>query len=152
MASNLEALEDWAAPLLQKLEPTERSKLARSLAQQLRRNQQQRVQSQKNPDGSKYAARKPRKLRGKQGRVRRKVGMFQKIRKVAYLKAKGDANAISVGFTGRIARIARVHQHGLKDRPQPGAPDTSYAKREVLGLSSADHDLIRDALLAHLSL
>ncbi|MFW8695275.1 phage virion morphogenesis protein, partial [Mesorhizobium japonicum] len=121
------------------------------LAQQLRRNQQQRVQRQRNPDGSPYTPRKPRKLRGKQGRIRRKVGLFQKIRKVAYLKAKGDANAVSVGFTGRLARIARVHQYGLKDRARPGAPDTRYARRQVLGFTAADHDLIRETLLAHLT-
>lgn len=55
MNGSLEALEDWVGPLLKKLEPAERGKLARSLAQQLRRNQQQRVKAQANPDGSKYA-------------------------------------------------------------------------------------------------
>ena len=38
MSNNLAALETLAAPLLRTLEPTERVKLARSLAQQLRRN------------------------------------------------------------------------------------------------------------------
>ena len=152
MNGSLEALEDWVGPLLRKLEPTERGKLARSLAQDLRRNQQQRVKAQANPDGSKYAPRKKRDLRGKQGRVRRKLEMFQKLRKVAYLKAKGDGSALSVGFTGRVARIARVHQYGLRDRAERNAPQVQYDQREVLGFTDADLDLIRDGLLAHLTL
>lgn len=151
MNGNLEALEDWADPLLRKLEPAERGKLARGLAQQLRRKQQQRVKTQANPDGSKYTPRKKRDLRGKKGRIRRKLEMFQKLRKVAYLKAKDDGSAISVGFTGRVARIARVHQYGLKDRADRGAPDVHYKQREILGFTEADLELIRNRLLTYLS-
>lgn len=152
MNGNLEALETWAAPLLRKLGAAERGKLARSLAHQLRRNQQQRVKAQTNPDGSKYSPRKKRDIRGKKGRVRRKLEMFQKLRKVAYLKAQGDGSAISVGFTGRVARIARVHQYGLRDRAESNAPQVQYDQREVLGFTDADLDLIRDSLLAHLTI
>ncbi|MGY2176325.1 phage virion morphogenesis protein [Pseudomonas azotoformans] len=152
MANNLEALETWAAVLLDRLEPAERSKLTRSIGQELRRSQQKRVMAQKNPDGTKFAPRKQRNLRGKQGRVRRKLAMFKKLRTASYLKVRGDSNAITVGFTGRIARIARVHQYGLKDRAERGAPDVRYEQREVLGLTDADIDLIRDGLLAHLTL
>lgn len=152
MASNLEALEDWAGVLLARLEPGERSKLARTIGQELRRSQQKRVVAQQNPDGSKFAARKQRNLRGKQGRIRRKLAMFKKLRTASYLKVRGDSNAVTVGFTGRIARIARVHQYGLKDRAEPGAPDVRYEQREILGFTDADLDLIRDGLLAHLTL
>lgn len=152
MASDLEALEDWAGVLLARLEPGERSKLARTIGQQLRRSQQKRLVAQQNPDGSKFAPRKQRNLRGKQGRIRRKLAMFKKLRTASYLKVRGDSNAVTVGFTGRIARIARVHQYGLKDRAEPGAPDVRYEQREVLGFTDADLDLIRDSLLAHLTL
>lgn len=140
------------APLLQRIEPAERSKLARKIAQQLRRGQQQRVIAQRNPDGSAYAPRKPRKLRSKQGRIRAKVKMFQKLRTVSHLKARGDSSAATVGFTGRIARIARVHQEGLSDRAAPGAPTVQYEKRELLGFTDLEREQIRDALLAHLTL
>ncbi len=150
MANNLEALETWATVLLDRLEPGERSKLARSIGQELRRSQQKRMMAQENPDGSKFAPRKQRNLRGKQGRVKRKLAMFKKLRTSTYLKAHGDSNAVSVLFTGRIARIARVHQYGLKDRAERDAPDVQYAQREVLGFTDADLDLIRDKLLAHL--
>lgn len=150
MASNLEALEDWAGVLLSKLEPAARSKLARSLAQKLRRSQQQRVKQQRNPDGSPYAARKPRDLKGKKGRIKHQAKMFLKMPRASYLKAKGDGQSITVGFTGRVARIARVHQYGLKDRAEANAPEVKYKQRQVLGLTEFDLDLIRDGLLAHL--
>lgn len=152
MANNLEALETWAAVLLERLEPRERSKLTRSIGQELRRSQQTRVIAQENPDGTKFAPRRQRNLRGKQGRIRRKLAMFKKLRTTSYLKVRGDSNALTVGFTGRIARIARVHQFGLKDRAERGAPDVSYEQRKVLGFTDADLDLIRDGLLAHLTL
>ena len=150
MANDLDALEDWAGMLLSKLEPAARSKLARSLAQKLRRSQQQRVKQQRNPDGSVYAARKPRDLKAKKGRIKRQVKIFQKLPKASYLKAKGDVQSITVGFTGRVALIARVHQHGLKDRAEAKAPEVKYAQRQVLGLTEFDLDLIRDGLLTHL--
>lgn len=150
MTNKLEALEDWAAVLLGQLEPASRNKLARSVGQALRRSQQQRIIAQQNPDGSKYAPRKQRNLRGKQGRLKRKVKMFQKLRMASFLKVKDDGNAISVGFTGRIARIARVHQYGLKDRAERGAPDVKYEQREVLGFTEMDLELIRDGLITHI--
>lgn len=147
MANDLEALETWAATLLERLEPGARNQLARSIGQELRRSQQKRIIAQQNPDGSKFAPRKQRNLRGKQGHIRRKLEMFKKLKNATYLKTRGDSNAITVGFTGRVARIARVHQYGLKDRAERGAPDVRYEQREVLGLTEADMDIIRDGLL-----
>lgn len=66
------------------------------------------------------------------------------------MKAKGDGQSITVGFTRRVARIARVHQYGLKDRPEANAPEVSYDQREVLGFSKANLEMIRDVLLAQL--
>ena len=76
--------------------------------------------------------------------------MFKKLRTAAYMKARGDSNAVTVGFTGRISRIARVHQYGLKDRAERGAPDVRYEQRAVLGFTEADIALIRDSLLRHI--
>lgn len=151
MANDLDALEEWAGALLQKLEPVARSKLTRSLAQQLRRSQQQRVKQQRNPDGSVYAARKPRDLKGKKGRIKRQAKMFQKLPRASHLKAKGDGQSITVGFTGRVARIARVHQHGLKDRAEANAPEVRYVQREVLGFTDAELQMMKDILLDQLN-
>ena len=151
MTSKLEALETWASGLLEQLQPAARNQLARSIGQELRRSQQKRVLTQQNPDGSKFAPRKKRDLRGKQGRIRRKVEMFKKLHTATYMKARGDSNVITVGFTGRIARIARVHQYGLRDRAERNAPQVQYDQREVLGFTDADLDLIRDGLIDYLS-
>lgn len=148
MINRLEALEDWAAGVLWKLEPASRNRLARSLGQTSRLGQQKRIVAQRNPDGRKYA---PRNLRSKQGRLKRKIKMFQKLRSTRFLKVRGDSNALSVGFTGRIARIAKVHQFGLKDRGERRALDIRYKKRELLGLNEADLELIRGGLLSHLT-
>lgn len=149
--ADLEALEDWAAGLLGQLQPAARNQLARSIGQALRRSQQQRIIAQRNPDGSKYAPRKQRNLRGKQGRIKHQVKMFKKLRTASFLKVQGNGNAISVGFTGRVARIARVHQYGLRDRAERGALEVRYEQREVLGFAEVDVDLIRDRLLAYLT-
>lgn len=151
MADKLEALETWAAGLLEQLQPTARNQLARSIGQDLRRSQQKRVQTQKNPDGSKFAPRKKRDLRGKQGRIRRKVEMFKKLRTATYMKVHGDRNAVTVGFTGRIARIARIHQFGLKDRAERGSPEVRFEKREILGFTNPELDIIRTEILARLT-
>lgn len=151
MTNRLETLEDWAAGLLGQLEPASRNKLARSIGQALRRSQQQRIIAQRNPDGSKYAPRKQRNLRGKQGRMKRKVQMFQKLRTASFMKVRSDGNTIMVGFAGRVARIGRIHQFGLKGRAEPGAPNIKYEQRAILGFSASDLDLIRDNLLNFLT-
>jgi|SRR5450830_115644 len=151
MANDLETLENWAGVLLSKLEPAARSKLARSLAQKLRRSQQQRVKQQRNPDSSPYAARKPRDLKGKQGRIKCQAKMFQKMPKANYLKAKGDGQSITIGFTGRVARIAREHPYGLKDRSEANAPEVGYEQREILEVTAIDMNFLRTELISHLT-
>lgn len=152
MADMLDDLGDWLTPLITRLEPTERARLARTVAQQLRRTQQQRILAQRNPDGTAYAPRKQRDLRGKTGRIKARAKMFRTLRTARYLKAQGNATGAAVAFQGRIARIARVHQYGLRDRAERGAPDVQYAQRELLGFTPAERDAIRDQLLAHLAL
>ena len=152
MSDMLDDLGGWLTPLITRLEPTERSKLARELAQLLRRSQQQRIIAQRNPDGSAYAPRKQRTLRGKVGRIKRKAKMFTKLRTARYIQAKGSAAEATVSFSSRITRIARVHQYGLRDRAERGAPDVEYAQRELLGFTSEEQEFIRDHLLHHLTL
>lgn len=149
MSDDLTALETWLNPLLAKLEPQERTKLAKEAARKIRKNQQQRITAQKNPDGSAFEKRKPRDLRGKQGRIKKK--MFQKLKMARYLKAQGSEQAVTVGFTGRVARIARVHQFGLKDRAERGAPRVHYARRVLLEFSNAEVESISNFLVDYLS-
>jgi phage virion morphogenesis protein len=150
MTNRLETLEDWAAGLLGQLEPASRNKLTRNIGHALRRSQQKRITVQQNPDGSKYPPRKYRRLRGKEGRVKRKLKMFQTLRTAKLLKLHCDVNTICIGLTGRTARIGKVHQFGLKDRTTRKAPLTQYRTRQLLGLTKIEQNLIRDKLLGSL--
>ena len=149
VSDDLQALEQWAAVLLNKLDERERRKLLGSVARDLRRSQQKRIAAQRNPDGSSYAPRKPKDLRGKKGRIKGK--MFGKLRTARYLRTQSNANGLSVGFVGRVGRIARVHQYGLKDRPERGQADVQYDARQLLGFSGDELDNIRNLLIDHLT-
>lgn len=150
MADHLDQLEDWAGALLSKLAPPARRQLARAVAIDLRRAQAQRIAAQKNPDGSAYAPRKPKQLRGKKGRIKR-AAMFIKLRQAKYLKATGDAQQATVRFLGRAGRIARIHQFGETAAVAPGGPRVRYPRRELLGFTQADRERIRDRLIDHLT-
>lgn len=82
---NLHKVDEWLAALLANLEPAARQRMMRELAQELRRNQQNNIRLQRNPDGSGY---EPRKVtaRTKKGRIKRQ--MFAKLRTAKYLKTK----------------------------------------------------------------
>ncbi|PPT49390.1 phage virion morphogenesis protein [Xanthomonas arboricola] len=144
----LTALQNWAAPLLVRLQPGERRGLARKIGKELRRSQSQRIGKQQAPDGTPYAARK-QQLRQKSGRVKR-AKMFAKLRQAKYLEVSASPNQVSVGFMGRVSRIARVHQEGLTERVRPGGPMARYEKRMLLGLSVEDRQFVREQLLSHL--
>lgn len=150
MADDLRALEDWAGALLAQLEPAQRRKLTQAVARDLRRSQQRRIATQQNPDGNAYAPRKPRQAREKAGRIKRK--MFSKLGQAKHLKLQSTADSVAISFLGRTARMARIHQYGLRDKPGRNSPDIQYERRELLGFTAADRELIRDSLLAHLAL
>ena len=146
-ADPLQQLEDWATPLLAKLSAQEQRKLARSIATDLRRSQAKRIAQQRNPDGSAYEARKPQRKQ-RQGQVK---AMFDKLRAARHLRARATSAAAVIAITGRAARIARVHQEGLRDQVEPGGPSVIYPRRELLGISDAERERIRDTLVDHLT-
>ncbi|AFP70388.1 phage virion morphogenesis protein [Enterobacter kobei] len=134
--SEFKPFDDRLNGLIAALSPASRRKLAGEIAKELRKSQQQRIKQQKAPDGSPYQARKRQPLRAKTGRIKR--AMFQKLRTSRYMKATGRENSAVVEFTGKVQRIARVHQYGLKDRPNANAKDVQYDKRQLLGFSQKD--------------
>lgn len=67
------------------------------------------------------------------------------------MKASGRENGAVVEFTGNVQRIARVHQYGLKDRPNVHAQEVQYAERQLLGFSQADKQLIESLIIKHLN-
>ncbi|WP_163387312.1 phage virion morphogenesis protein [Enterobacter ludwigii] len=147
--SDFKPFDNQLAGLLAALSPTGRRKLAGDIAKELRKSQQQRIKQQKAPDGSPYQARKRQPLRAKTGRIKRE--MFQKLRTSRYMKATGRGNSAVVEFTGKVQRIARVHQYGLKDRPNPHAKDVQYPERQLLGFSREDKQLVETLIIKHLS-
>ncbi|KVU67082.1 phage virion morphogenesis protein [Burkholderia ubonensis] len=148
MADRLSRAEDWASGLLGQLTSAQRVRLAKTLATELRRRQSRRIAEARNPDGSRYAPRKPQ-ARRKKGRIRR--AMFAKLRTARFLKTASSADASVLHFTRQVERIARVHQEGLRDRVERNGPVVQYPARELLGLADADVAAISDLILDHLA-
>ncbi|EFN8279974.1 phage virion morphogenesis protein [Escherichia coli] len=141
--------DDKLAGLIAAISPAGRRKLATEIAKELRRSQQQRIKQQIAPDGTPYQARKRQPLRAKKGRIKR--AMFQKLRTSRYMKASGRNNTAVVEFTSKVQRIARIHQFGLKDRPNPYAQDVQYPERQLLGFSQKDNFLVDDIIVRNLT-
>ncbi len=84
----------------------------------------------------------------KRGRIKRE--MFVKLRTNRYLKASGNDSAAVVEFTGKVQRIARVHQFGLIDNPSPKYNKVKYIERELLGFSICDNKFINELIIKFL--
>ena len=143
--SDFKPFDDRLNGLIAALSPAARRRLAGEIAKELRKSQQQRIKQQKAPDGSPYQVRKRQPLRAKTGRIKR--AMFQKLRTSRYMKATGRENSAVVEFTGRVQRIAQVHQYGLKDRPNPHAQEVQYPERQLLGFDRVAIQLIEERIL-----
>lgn len=146
--SDFKPFEEKLKGLLDAMSPAARRRLAVDIAKRLRQSQQQRIKSQKAPNGAPYAPRKPQRIREKKGRVKRE--MFAKLRTARYMKASGNDSAAVVEFTGKVKRIARVHQLGLKDKPGKISQEIIYPQRILLGFSSDDMNNIQDFIIKHI--
>ncbi len=89
------------------------------------------------------------KLRRK-GTIRQKA-MFRKLRNGRNLRAGSTDLEAWIGFSGRAAEIARVHQEGLRDKPSRKSRAVRYAERGLLGLTQADQSRALDMLLNHVA-
>ena len=146
--NELKPFEDKLAGLLAALSPAGRRRLTVEIAKKLRQRQQQRIKSQKDPSGAPYAKRKAQSIRGKKGRIKRE--MFAKLRTNRYLTASGNDSAAVVEFTGKVQRIARVHQFGLKDFPGRNSSAVIYSERKLIGLAKDDVDFIERLIINYL--
>ncbi|MEL5324743.1 phage virion morphogenesis protein [Serratia ureilytica] len=146
--NELKPFDDQLAGLIAGLSASSRRQMAAEIAKRLRTSQQQRIKRQQAPDGTPYAARKRQPVRSKKGRVKRE--MFAKLRTHRYMKAKGTAEEALVEFAGRVQRIARVHQNGLRDRPNRHSQDVQYDARPLLGFSEADRQIVEDVIIHRL--
>ena len=147
--SELNPFENRLAALIAALSPAGRRNLSAEIAKTLRQQQQQRIKAQRAPDGTAYEGRRPQTSRGKKGRVKRE--MFAKLRTSRYMKAVADESAAAVEFTGKVQRIARVHQYGLRDKPGQNSQAVLYPVRPLLGFQGEDYIEINKLIVDHLS-
>lgn len=154
--AELQQLETWCSDLLHKMDAANRRRLTLDLAKRLRTTNTGRIKAQTGPEGEAWPKRKPQgeglgnQARAAALRKKSKRPMFEKLRRAKWLKANGTADAATVQFAGRAARIAAVHHSGLSDEVKPGGPKYRYPARPLLGISAADADMLRDAILQHL--
>ena len=137
MSQDLDGLEAWIGETIKTLDPRSRRKLLGKIGQSLRRNTSRRMLAQIGPDGRKWAARKDGS--------RKK--MFSRLRLARNLKTKSTADEVAIGFSGRTARIARVHHHGLRDAVTSRGVRVKYEAREMLGLSATDRGQVEAAVI-----
>lgn len=147
--NELTPFDDALAGLIANLTPKARKALAVTVAKRLRASQQQRIKRQQAPDGTPYATRKSQPLRKPKGRIKKE--MFAKLRTARYMKASGSTDKAVVEFAGRVERIARVHQFGLRDRPNAHSKDVQYDERPLLGFDKVSLLNISESILKQLS-
>ncbi|WP_161796817.1 phage virion morphogenesis protein [Halomonas sp. HG01] len=212
---DLDQLEGWLAPLLERLSAKERKALSREMGLALRKSQRDRIRAQRNVDGTPYA---PRKGKKHERRARRRLRfiyekpghepeereivnwiatpetyfgfdeqkagdlrtfkkvrivrylerdltpvarpgargkrspdnrMFQKLMTAKYMKVDASASGVGVGYEGRIAHIARIHQEGQTGQVNAHIRH-DYPERELLGATPDDMDMLFEMIFRHL--
>ena len=89
--------------------------------------------------------------RARRNRGKQADAMFQQLRTARHMKMTASADRVSIGYEGRIAAIARIHQEG---RTAPVNPHLryDYPERELLGATPDDIEMVYDMLLRHLTI
>lgn len=148
--TDLSYLPQHLAKIAQGFSPAQMSRLQRQMAIKLRREQSKRITAQQNVDGSSYAPRKPqRPKKGKQGKkVRAK--MMNTIKKAAHLRIQQRTDGFDIGYTGRMAQIASVHQYGLTSRVDARRGTTAaYPVRELIGISDENKQMLDEMMIEY---
>lgn len=136
-------LEHWLKTAVAALEPGRRRQVLRDLGRELRKRNQRRMSRQTGPDGTPWAPRK----RNRNGSVRKRVRMMEKLRQIRRLEMTATADTMELGYSGRTALIALVHQLGDVSEVAPGGPNVKYPARELLGLPPDDIAFVRQFVL-----
>lgn len=137
MTDTAEQLEQWTQAIANTLTPETRRNVLRDIARSERRNLQKNITAQRSPDGKQWEPRKPR-ARDKTGQIKKRKKMFLGMRRVKHLRIVTKPEKAEIGYKGRLARIATVHQLGKIDRVEKGGPLHRYAKRQLLGVTDPD--------------
>lgn len=77
--------------------------------------------------------------------------MFNLIKNATYMRIERTAQGVAVGFTNRVAFIARVHQYGLRDKVDKDGPTVKYASRELLGFTDTEMNMIENEVINYLA-
>lgn len=125
-------LNHWLDQISLRLEPGQRRELMRRLAQGLRVRHRDRIKQQRDPDGYRFIPRKRNQI----GRIKRQGALFQNIGK--QIKTEYSSDHAAVGFGGRTAFVARVHQEGENIKPIKYSKATQYPIRKLVGFSKDD--------------
>ncbi|HCL8273345.1 TPA: phage virion morphogenesis protein [Citrobacter freundii] len=147
--NDFKPFDDKLAGLIAALSPAARRRMAADIAKTLRARQQRRIKTQKAPDGTPYAARKRQPVKAKKGRVKRE--MFAKLRTSRFMKVTAGNDAAVVEFTGKVQRMANVHQYGLKDKPGRNSTPVQYDARPLIGFNDEDRQAVEEIIIAKLS-
>lgn len=91
-------------------------------------------------------SRSGKSIRARRGQIK---AMFPRMK--TKVKVLSDPGSATVGIVGRAARIAHVHQYGLRDAVRPGGPEVQYPERLLLGFADDDVERVLDLLLEHLT-
>lgn len=146
----LQSIEAWAESLLDGVSGPQRIKLARRIGIELRARQRARIAAQTNPDGTSFEPRRKPPSdgdgRSKRGQIRRQA-MFKKLRTPSFMRVRATKDVVSVGFGGKDAHVARVHQEGGWSEVFRGGPRVRYPVRELLGFSDADLEWLQKTLI-----
>lgn len=145
--NDFKPFDDKLSALIAALSPTARRKMAADIAKTLRTRQQRRIKTQKAPDGTPYAARKRQPVKAKKGRVKRE--MFAKLRSNRFIKAISSDEVAIVEFIGKVQRMAKVHQYGLKDRPNSYSQPVVYEERQLIGFNK-DNGFIENVIITEI--
>lgn len=137
-----DAIQSWMRQLLEPMAPANRRSTLAGMARRVRQAQGRRIATQTDPDGAPYPPRRPR------AGIASRAAMFRVLRTVRALKIETDDNEARIGYAGRTAQIARVHQEGLADRVTPSGPLYVYPARRLLGLTADDRRVLAEELLS----
>ncbi|MFM2041552.1 MAG: hypothetical protein RLY86_128 [Pseudomonadota bacterium] len=145
----LDRLEQWLGQAIAALDPGARRQLFRTIGRDLRSRTARRMAAQVGPDGEKWEPR----VRDTPGKVRRVAKMMVGLRSARRLKSQAGPAGADIGWTGRTAAIASVHQFGDLDYVDRKVSDTRvrYPVRALLGLPDDDIARVRELILAHLA-
>jgi len=112
--------------------------LARKISRALINQTKEDHKSQRNPDGSKWQARKQQT-----GKPRNRRKMYVRMRLAKHLKIRNQRGQAIIGWRGPVARVARISQHGLKDRNNH---DAKYPERRLIGINADTTNTINQVI------